>query len=85
MGRSLADYQLEHDIAMQDDRDSRERFDPLTCQCCGFKRHRPDEPDCVCDGLDWYHLPNGDIECVAHRFERHMGRKKKSLLTFWKR
>lgn len=84
-GRNLASYQLEHDIAMESDRADSQRYDPLTCQCCGHKRHSTADPECICDGLDWYQLPGGHMECVAHRFERMLGKKKRTFFSFFKR
>ncbi len=69
--------------AQEQDHTSKERWTPLVCQCCGHRRKAEDDPECVCDGLDWYMDKGGAVECQAHRFVRAMGGGKKRFL-FWK-
>lgn len=63
---------MEHDIYM--DRNgglgSRERFDPLVCQCCGAREQPGSLIKCVCDGTEWYQSADGRVECQPHRFAR---------------
>lgn len=58
-------------------------FDPQVCQCCDAVRKHPDDPECVCDGLNWYLDQDGRVECEAHRFARAVGGSKKSF-GFWR-
>lgn len=63
---------------MQRAPDSREVFDPSVCQCCEYKRHSPNDPDCVCDGLPWKLYADGHVRCSAHLAADAIdGRKKK--------
>lgn len=50
-----------------------QRFDPLVCQCCGYAKAKASDPECVCDGLDWYMRAGGGVECQAHKFARSVG------------
>ena len=54
-----------------------QKFQRDVCQCCGYRKPRKDSPECVCDGLDWYMLPGGGVECQAHKFARAIGVGKK--------
>lgn len=56
------------------------KFDPLTCECCGHKRRTPEDPECVCAGLDWHLDKDGRVECQAHRFARAVGGNKRSFI-----
>lgn len=49
------------------------RYDPNVCQCCGYTRRNENDPECVCDSLDWYMVKDGGIECQAHKFVRGLG------------
>lgn len=66
--------------AQEQDREDRDRYTPLVCQCCGFRRKTEDDPECVCAGLDWYMDKGGGVECQAHRFARALGGGKKRFL-----
>lgn len=71
---------VEHDFHM-DKRNGavvREKYDRTVCQCCGYREHKGSVETCLCDGLEWYMLPDGRVECQAHRFARAIngGRKK---------
>lgn len=57
-------------------------YDPRVCQCCGYERRHDEDPECVCDGLDWYMDKDGRIECQAHRFARAIDGPKKRLFLF---
>jgi hypothetical protein len=59
-----------------------DKFDVRVCQCCGFRRTHEQDPECVCDGLDWYVLPGGSVECQAHKFARAIGQGKKTFTFF---
>ena len=76
-GEGLKAFTRERDMGLEKQFNSREKFQADTCQSCGA-RERPNEA-CVCDGLDWYMLPGGGVECQAHRFARAIGGTKK----FW--
>jgi hypothetical protein len=60
--------------AQEHNQADKQRFDPRVCQCCGYFRNRDEDPECVCDGLNWHMDKDGRIECEAHRFERAIGR-----------
>lgn len=66
--------------AQEQDREDRDRYSPLVCQCCGHAKKRDDDPECVCDGLHWYLDKDGRVECQAHRFARAIGGGKKQFL-----
>lgn len=57
-----------------------QKYDPSVCQCCGYLKRGPDSPECVCDGLDWYMIQGGGVECQAHKFARAIGRGKTTFL-----
>lgn len=54
----------------------KQKYDPRVCQCCGYERRNDEDPECVCDGLDWYMDKDGRVECQAHRFARAIGSSK---------
>ena len=79
-GEGMNALSRERDLALEKNTSIKQRFQPDACQCCGAR----DMPGvvCVCDGLDWYILPGGAVECQAHRFARAIdpvGSRKK----FW--
>ena len=76
-GEGIEALRREQGTALQSDRSTREKFPVDTCQCCGA-RERPGQT-CVCDGLDWYMLPGGGVECQAHRFARAIDPAKKKF------
>lgn len=84
---SIASLRLEHDKTLdRSDGHDKQRYDPLVCQCCGFVQKRPSDPTCLCDGLDWYMLPNGDVECQGHRLKRMIdGESRKRFWVFGRR
>jgi hypothetical protein len=66
--------------ARERDLEDGQDFQRNVCQCCGYRKPRQDSPECVCDGLDWYMLPGGSVECAAHKFSRAIGDGKKVFL-----
>jgi hypothetical protein len=80
----LAESLLERERALQQDRDSHERFEWNVCQCCGKDTSKA---ECLCDGLEWYQLePGGAVECAAHRFKRMIdGESRKRFWVFGRR
>ena len=66
--------------AQELDREDRQRFQKNVCQCCGYSKRHPNDPECVCDGMDWYMVPGGSVECQAHKFARAIGEGKKTFL-----
>jgi hypothetical protein len=52
----------------------KQKYDPRICQCCGYFRKRDEDPECVCDGLNWHMDKFGHVECEAHRFARVVGK-----------
>jgi hypothetical protein len=60
-------------IANERENLDKRRFNPLVCQCCNYTKATADDPECVCDGLDWYMDKAGNVECQAHRFARAIG------------
>ena len=53
-----------------------DHYDPLVCQCYGY-RQKPDSVlECVCAGTEWYMLPGGGVECLPHRVVRASGGAK---------
>jgi hypothetical protein len=47
-----------------------QQYDPMGCQCCGYTKTSDTALECVCDRLPWYMLPDGNVECQAHKFAR---------------
>ena len=68
----------ERDRVLMRDNHVRQRFQHDVCQCCGARETTG--ATCVCDGLDWYMLPGGGVECQAHKFARAIGDGKKTFL-----
>lgn len=56
-----------------------QRYDPMVCQCCGHRRFKDTDPECVCDGLDWYMIKGGGIECQGHKMLRAFGATAKTF------
>jgi hypothetical protein len=72
--------------AQEQDLEDRQTFQKDVCQCCGHLKKSEADPECVCDGLDWYLDKFGNVECQAHRFARAIGQGKKSFaLPFWRK
>lgn len=68
---SLKEVLRDRNVALENHDADKQKFDPLTCQCCGYRKERDDSPECVCDGLEWYmDKVGGGVECQAHRFAR---------------
>lgn len=67
-------------VAQERDLEERQKFQKNICQCCGYRKVKPTDPECVCDGLDWYMLPGGSVECAGHKFARAIGDGKKTFL-----
>lgn len=51
----------------------KQKFDPRVCQCCGYFRKRDEDPECVCDGEDWFLGSDGRVECRPHKWARGLG------------
>ena len=47
-----------------------QQYDESICQCCGYAKISATALECVCDRLPWYMLPDGNVECQAHKFAR---------------
>lgn len=69
----LKDVLRQSNIAAEHLQPVRQRFAKNVCQCCGYERREEEDPECVCDGLDWHMDRDGRIECAAHKFTRAMG------------
>lgn len=69
-GQGIETLAVERERAFSKDRSSRERFDPLVCQCCGERRTADELPSCVCTGIPWYQSADGRVECQAHKWAR---------------
>lgn len=78
---------MEHDIHM--DRNggigSKEKFDPAVCQCCGYRKPKGSLQECVCDGTEWYQLPDGRIECLPHKTARAIHGERRRFWDFGRR
>jgi len=74
----LADARIEQRMGGHVDRTE---YDRNVCQCCGF-RDTGGPSLCVCAGLDWYQLPNGSVECQAHRFARAVNLQQRRVFDF---
>lgn len=69
---------VEHDYYM--DRQgglNHTQFQRSSCQCCGFREKPNSIETCVCDGTDWYQLPDGRVECQPHRIARAIKGERK--------
>ena len=79
-GEGIAALSRERDSAFERNTHDKQTYQSNVCQCCDF-RSTGDEV-CVCDGLDWYMLPDGSVECQAHKFARAIGQGKKTFSFF---
>jgi hypothetical protein len=76
---NLKDALRAQNIAAELDLSDRQTFQREVCQCCEAVRSKPTDPECVCDGLEWYLSRDGRVECQAHRFARALGGGKTSF------
>lgn len=67
---TLAEALRERNLAVEHVQQDNQHYDPLVCQCCGHVKKHEDDPECLCDGLQWFQSKDGRVECAAHRFKR---------------
>lgn len=66
----LADVLRATWTAQEKDLTDGQKYDASVCQCCGYAKTSATALECVCDGLNWYLLSDGNVECEAHKFAR---------------
>lgn len=62
----------------------REKFDAAVCQCCGV-RENPNKEPCVCDGVAWFLMPGGRVECLPHRTARAISGNRRNVFDMLRR